>query len=199
MEQEDFTETNQNKDEIKSQGEDFTPIKNRMTGKQRLFLDEYLNNGLNQTKAYMTAYQTTNYDYAKSQASAIIAKPNSQAYLASVKSKLAKQYDIKREDNIKQILEVIKGSENAFVKLKAIDMLNKMGGFYIDKPQVNIQSTGQVTVDFGGYNPNTNKEPDDELPISNTGGAESPRTGKILPETPFKEFEQDDDADSLPF
>lgn len=193
---EDFTKNNTNLSAETASNEDFTPdkksVKSRMSGKQQRFLDEYLNNGLNQTKAYMVAYQTNNYDYAKSQASIIIAKPNSQSYLSSVKSKLARQYDIKREDNIKQIMDVIKDSENAFVKLKALDMLNKMAGFYIEKPQVNIQSTGQVTVDFGGYNPNQiNSEP--------TENPEQLSTGKVLPEDKYTEFESNDDEDSLPF
>lgn len=52
---------------------------NGLTDKQRIFIDTYFINGLNQTRAYMSVYPDADYPAARSSASRLIANANVRA------------------------------------------------------------------------------------------------------------------------
>lgn len=102
----------------------------RFTPKQLKFMDEYIISG-NATQAAITA------GYSPLTAQVIGAHNLSKDYIikeiAFRQEILAGKLNIKKEFIIKKLVETIEKCEQANDKpnmLKALDMLNKMGGFY---------------------------------------------------------------------
>ncbi len=99
--------------------------------KQKAFCQEYLLNGNNATKAYMSAYPDCSYDSARGSATDLLANPNIKAYLDA----RLEQVDKSNLLSIEQILLKIQGvAEDEKTKvaerLKSYDLLLKAQGAY---------------------------------------------------------------------
>jgi phage terminase small subunit len=123
------------------------------TAKQKAFCDEYMSNGLNACQAYLTIYKNVKYSTAQTEGPALLRKHHVQVYLTQIKSEVARRNVIKREENIDILRKILNDSlkdKDTYHALKALDMLNKMAGFYITQPLVSLNSTGEIKIDFGG-------------------------------------------------
>lgn len=124
----------------------------KMNNKQITFCQEYVNNGLNGTQAYLKAYKTCKReDTAKVNASRLLTNANIQNYIKELQEKIEDEAIMTAKERMKWLSEVIKdiqkeeikvklpdGSDEVLymknadlnTKLKAIDTLNKMTGEY---------------------------------------------------------------------
>lgn len=72
--------------------------------KHKRFVEEYLNNGLNGSKAYQTIYGSDTRDTtARVGAARILAKPEVKAYVKKQQDKILKDMRITREDILKRL------------------------------------------------------------------------------------------------
>lgn len=168
----------------------------RITERNKAFVEELFLNGFNQTAAYMKAYETDNARYARSQAAVLVQKPSVASFLEQKKAELVKSTQISKEYIVDKLKHLVEHSKNEFVQLQAISQMSKMAGFYMDKPQVNIQAAaGQVTIDFGGYVPQKPDEYESE-PSIHIGKAQD-----TSPVTSTEDFTNETSIpdDSLPF
>ena len=123
----------------------------KFTTKQKAFCDEYMSNGRNACQAYLSVFQHVRYSTAQTEGPALLKKPHIAAHIALLENDIAKANQIRREDQIKKIVELYETTESENVKLKCLDMLNKIAGLYIEKPAVNVSTGGDIKIDFGGY------------------------------------------------
>lgn len=116
----------------------------------RKFVREYLKNGNNAARAYQVAYNIANYKQAGSSAGHLIKKPEIKALIEKEQDLLARNHEIDIVTNIQLINELI---ENCIADgdrrhlTKAIDMLNKMGGFYVHTQKLDVNHEG-ITFNF---------------------------------------------------
>ena len=73
------------------------PIKQEINDNHAKFINEYLNNGHNQVKAYISVYKNDSYAAANLQAIALMKRPEVQTYLSK------RQNEIKERANIKSL------------------------------------------------------------------------------------------------
>ena len=121
--------------------------KPELTGKQEKFVQNYLINGFNASKAALDA------GYSKKTAFRIgqenLQKPAIRAAIEAEKAKSAKKHNITRERIVKMILDVAENGEHEANRLKALDMLGKHTGIYeIDNSQSKPDALQSITVQF---------------------------------------------------
>lgn len=112
------------------------------------FVDEYMTNGRNAKRAYMTVYQVTNERSAEVAASKFLRNDEIIAIMAVAEAKLADKYNIKKEDIVKILKDLIdeaivdKDRGNA---TQAVKELNKMLGYYADT-NTNVTLKGEAAI-----------------------------------------------------
>jgi phage terminase small subunit len=130
----------------------------KLNNNQKAFCREYVKNGNNGTKAYMKAYKT-NEENARRRASELVANSDVLEYIKELQDKLEEKDIMSAKERMKWLTEVVNniqreeanvkmpdgetielGSKNADlqIKMKAIDILNKMSGEYTTKIEGNI-------------------------------------------------------------
>ena len=103
--------------------------------RHQLFLQEYLQNGRNATKAYMAVYAVDN-DSAEVLGHKLLRNVKIQDVIAEEDAKLANKFNITREFIANKLLEVIEDAElngDRKNKIAALNSLTKMFG--LDSPQ----------------------------------------------------------------
>lgn len=112
--------------------------------KYKEFIDIYLQNGRNATKAYLKLYPKCAYQTAQPNSSRLMKHPLTKAYLAERELELKEKYNITREKMADKLLTVVDQCENDGDRrslLKAIEILNKIYG--LDAPiKQEINHTG---------------------------------------------------------
>lgn len=136
----------------------------RLTTKNFMFIDELFENGFDGPKAYALVYDVKNPKTANDGSCRILAKPGVARLIKERQLVISEQKLIEKPAIVKSLNEIIEKCRlngdhtNA---LKALDILNKMGGFYAEKkPAINLNSSGTITVDFGGFSPIKEEEED---------------------------------------
>lgn len=121
-----------------------------LSNQQRKFCEEYVNNGNNGTQAYLLAYKTCKKENtAKVNASRLLTKANVIEYIEELQEELKKKAIMTAEERMRWLTKVVNGDikhtsydgngnsyENeAYIsdKMKAIDIMNKMDGEYVNK------------------------------------------------------------------
>ena len=121
-----------------------------LSSQQRKFCEEYVNNGTNGTKAYLSAYKSCKRENtARVNASRLLTKANIIEYISELQEKLKENAIMSAEERMIWLTKVVNGDvkhtsydsngnsyENeAYMsdKMKAIDILNKMTGEYTTK------------------------------------------------------------------
>jgi hypothetical protein len=111
----------------------------KLTENQLLFCKEYAFSN-NATQAYLLSNPDVTHNTARTEGSRLLAKPDIMEEVNKQKEILANKYDISKEKMIKKIedkLNRMDGDDfNNPTWAKLIDMLNKMGGHYIQKVDV---------------------------------------------------------------
>lgn len=84
--------------------------KKRLGNKDYLFIDIYLTNGQNGADAYRKAYDCDSIETSKRNAYQLLKNPSIIKELESRREEIKKTYDIKKEDIIKQLTDLIYNS-----------------------------------------------------------------------------------------
>lgn len=129
-----------------------------LNNNQIVFCQEYVDNGLNGTQAYLKAYKTCKKEeIAMASASRLLRNVKVQEYIQELQSKLEDKAIMSAKERMKWLTNVVNGKvkhtsydsngeayENeAYIsdKMKAIDILNKMEGKYVTKIEGDIGVT----------------------------------------------------------
>lgn len=120
-----------------------------LSNQQRTFCEEYVNNGNNGTQAYLKAYKTCKKEEAAMvNASRLLRNAKVSEYIAELREELRKKAIMTAEERMIWLTGVVLGNVKEKVyyegeekereaylndKMKAMDMLNKMNGEYINK------------------------------------------------------------------
>ena len=117
----------------------------RLTAKQEKFCREYASSG-NATKSYLSAYSKGNsYSAAGSEAHKLLKNPK-------IKGRLKELYETHNAEKIMQAEEIqtslteIARTGSTKDRLKAIDLLCKMGGLYISKQELAITESIPIVI-----------------------------------------------------
>ena len=120
-----------------------------LNNKHKIFCREYVKNGLNGTKAYMKAYPDCTEETARINASKLLTKTNIQNYIKELQDK-AESKDIMTTIQKKEFLTnmILKDKDaNRTDRLRALDILNKMDGEYIEKVETKVSANLVVDID----------------------------------------------------
>ena len=120
-----------------------------LSNQQRKFCEEYVNNGNNGTQAYLKAYKTCKKEEtAMVNASRLLRNAKVNEYITELRDELKKKAIMTAEERMIWLTGVVLGNVKEKVyyegeesereaylndKMKAMDMLNKMNGEYINK------------------------------------------------------------------
>ena len=120
-----------------------------LSNQQRKFCEEYVNNGNNGTQAYLKAYKTCKKEEtAMVNASRLLRNAKVNEYVTELREELKKKAIMTAEERMIWLTGVVLGNVKEKVyyegeesereaylndKMKAMDMLNKMNGEYVNK------------------------------------------------------------------
>ncbi len=146
-----------------------------------MFIDEYLNNGLNGTEAYKAVYQNVSDKVAGVNANRLLGNADILAEIQAKMAQTANKFKITREDLIRDLARI--KDQNIDVAppfaLKAIELIAKMLGFN-EPDKLDITSQGKqiqinlnlldnsnniIITDHGQANQNVLANPDETLQI----------------------------------
>lgn len=101
-----------------------------LNNKQLAFIEEYFNNGFNGTQAYLAVYKGVSDETATVNASRLLGNANVKAEIERRQQENKLKYEIDREEIIEITKRIMKDNEKTMppFSLKAIEILNKMGG-----------------------------------------------------------------------
>ena len=118
-----------------------------LTEKQEKFV-RCLVEGMTQADAYRSAYSTKNMsDKTVHEAASRLASDSKvSARLSELRGQLTQGTIMTAQERLKWLTELINSEEDTAAKLKAIDIMNKMQGEYVQK--VEAQVTNEVNINI---------------------------------------------------
>jgi phage terminase small subunit len=124
-------------------------MKDKLTKKQRAFVEEYKTNGGNGTQAAIKAGYSEKTAY--SIGSENLSKPEIREALAEHERQMQEKYEYTVDDMVKELNEELvsaKSVGNVSAALKAIELKGKAFGLFVDKVEQNTNITGikQISV-----------------------------------------------------
>jgi hypothetical protein len=140
---------------------------------QKQFCLTWLKNGQNTTSAYLAVYKNVKLTTAESYGCTLLKAPKIQLFLRPYLDAIRERQSINLEENIETLKRTVKSCEtngDSMGLLRALDILNRIGGFYKITPQIQINQ--DLNVSFGGWNPdeealkNNKAEPQDFTDIT---------------------------------
>lgn len=121
------------------------PMQGRLTVKQEKFCLEYAKSG-NAVQSYISAYEKNNsYSCAGVESHRLLKNPK-------IKARLKELYELQNAEKIMQAEEIqttlteIARTGSIKDRLKAIDILCKMGGLYISKQELEITNSIPIVI-----------------------------------------------------
>lgn len=123
-----------------------------LSTRHELFVEEYLVNGYNATRAYLKVYKDVEYESASQLAKELLKRDDIKAYIEKRKGDIATQCDITREKMIKELIDIMNVNKNTkpAMALKAIEQISKMAGLNeADKIDIRQQV---IDIAFGSEN-----------------------------------------------
>ena len=111
-----------------------------LTAKQEAFVQNIIQ-GMSQADAYRSAYpnQRMSDKTVWETASKLMANPKVVTRLKELRDQLASEKIMSAQERMEWLTEVIKSGEASYSdKLKAVDIMNKMDGEYVQKVQANV-------------------------------------------------------------
>lgn len=124
-----------------------------MQDKHKRFCEEYIANGCNVTQAYLTVYNCKNEKVANACVYRVFNRPDVQEYIKELQEKTKDEAILSAKERMKYLTDIVKGEVTETVikgkdadmfdveanfndKIKAIDVLNKMDGQYVERVEV---------------------------------------------------------------
>lgn len=121
-----------------------------LTLKQEQFVQNILQ-GMNQTEAYRSAYpnQRMSDKTIQEAASRLMANSKVVARLSELRKELASPAIMSAQKRLEWLTELIKSNdESTGDKLKAIDIMNKMQGEYVQKIAAEVQTETTINIEL---------------------------------------------------
>jgi hypothetical protein len=115
--------------------------------KHKLCIQEWLENGMNGTAAYMTYYPNCKRSTANNNFNQLKKTPAAQEYISEIVERQMKRTGITKDFILEEILELIKkakSDDDRSSLLKALDMINKISGNYNQKSEIELTTNGIV-------------------------------------------------------
>lgn len=106
--------------------------KDTISVKHQMFVDEYMSNGCNATKAYLTVYKNVKPSVAQANSSKLLLNTIIQAEIKRQQEINKQKNDVSYEEIMTTLKQIVidNTQTNTNAALKAIDTINKMKGFY---------------------------------------------------------------------
>ncbi len=114
---------------------------NMLSDAEYMFIEEWLTNGYNQSKAYRTIHPEVNANSANVESSKLMKNPNIQAFIQERKKQIRENTNIEIGYIVQEIYNVIANAKSQARQdnhciLKALDQLSKLGGLYVQKTEI---------------------------------------------------------------
>ena len=121
-----------------------------LTAKQEAFVQNILQ-GMSQADAYRSAYpnQRMSDKTVWETASKLMANPKVITRLTELRDKLANERIMSAQKRMEWLTEVVKSVEASYSdKLKAVDIMNKMDGEYVQKIAAEVQAETTINIEL---------------------------------------------------
>ncbi len=131
-----------------------------LTNNQKRFCQEYVKLGMNGTRAYMKAYKTCKKEEtAMVNASKLLRNAKVKTYIEKLQQKTEDKAIMDIKERMKWLTKVINGEITNNIgdseyepyvadKMKAVDLLNKMDGIYINNHKVSGDENNPLKIDL---------------------------------------------------
>ena len=120
-----------------------------LTANQEAFVKNIIE-GMNQADAYRSAYpkQKMADKTIWETASKLMKNPKVIARLSELRNELAKPSIMSAQKRLEWLTEVINSEEDINAKLKAVDLMNKMQGEYVQKIEADVKNDVTINVEL---------------------------------------------------
>lgn len=120
-----------------------------LTAKQEIFAQNLVK-GMSQADAYRSAYNTKNMSdkTIHEAASRLVADSKVSARLFELRNTIAQEAIMSAQKRLEWLTEVVKGDNDVNAKLKAIDLMNKMQGEYVQKIEADVKSEVTINIEL---------------------------------------------------
>lgn len=121
-----------------------------LTDKQELFVRKIIE-GESQADAYRAAYSTQRMSNKSvwEKASRLMADDKVRARVAELRDKIAEKSVMSAQRRLEWLTELVEDTEQMTNdKLKAIDIMNKMTGEYVQKVEANVSSEVNICIEL---------------------------------------------------
>lgn len=120
-----------------------------LTAKQEAFVQNIIQ-GMSQADAYRSAYNTNRMsdNAIYREASLLMSNPKVAQRLAEITKRIDTQKVMTAQERLEWLTEVIKGEEDINAKLKAVDIMNKMSGEYVQKIEADVKSEVSINIEL---------------------------------------------------
>lgn len=121
-------------------------LKGKLTVKQEKFCLEYAKSG-NATKSYLSAYSPNNSNSAAgSEAHKLLKNPKIKARLQELHETHNAKKIMQVEEMKTRLTKIARDDSNIKHSLKAIELLAKLGGFFVSKQELEITNSIPVVI-----------------------------------------------------
>lgn len=121
-----------------------------LTAKQEQFVQNIIQ-GMSQADAYRSAYDTKSMSdkTIHEKASLLASQDKVRARLTELRDKLANEKIMSAQKRMEWLTDLIKNDDASNTdKLKALDILNKMDGEYVQKIQAEVQTETTINIEL---------------------------------------------------
>ena len=121
-----------------------------LTEKQEVFVQNLIK-GMSQADAYRSSYSTKNMSdkTIHEAASRLVSDSKVSARLSELRGQLTKETIMSAQKRLEWLTELISNEgEDTHAKLKAIDIMNKMQGEYVQKVEANVNNEVTINIEL---------------------------------------------------
>ena len=120
-----------------------------LTAKQEAFVQNIIQ-GMSQADAYRSAYpnQKMSDKTVWETASKLMANPKVVTRLEELRKELATPAIMTAQKRLEWLTEVINGENDINAKLKAVDIMNKMQGEYVQKVEAEVKNAVNISIEL---------------------------------------------------
>ncbi len=120
-----------------------------LTPKQEAFVQNIIQ-GMSQADAYRSAYNASKMadKTVHEKASLLASQDKVRARLSELRDRLANEKILTAQERLEWLTEIIKGSHMTQDKLRAVDIMNKMTGEYVQKIAAEVQTETTINIEL---------------------------------------------------
>lgn len=120
-----------------------------LTAKQEQFVQNIIA-GMNQADAYRSAYNSKNMgdNSVYVNASKLMANAKVALRIKELRDELATPAIMTAQERLEWLTAIIKGEEDTNAKLKAVDIMNKMQGEYVQKIEADVKNDVTISIEL---------------------------------------------------